>query len=320
MSTMRRETLDPKSYLYYAPRRVRERVSAIEGEIEPEPNETPKGPSETPKGPPVDLLPLFISPPLADRPLNGGRHLPEPETNIESVADVRRVARRSLVVAIAACAVSAAGVAAALLVIEPIHLLDRTPSILAFDGGNLSISTRLGTTGLGRTEPPLQEAALPLPFKLAGVAAKQPPSAGKNKRIEPVEVQAPAVAAPKIKTASAADAPKIKAAPAPAVRTTDPDQVAALMKRAHALIEAGDLPAARLILQWVAETHNARAAYELGMTFDPAFIKRLGAVSVLPDLARARTWYEYARDWGSSTASQRLQSLAAEDMSAASGK
>jgi len=400
MSTMRRETLDPKSYLYYAPRRVRESVGANETEVEPEPNETPERL-------PVEQLPRHISPPLDDRHLNGVPHLPELQANFESVADVRRVARRSLIFAIAACAVSAAGVVAVLLAIQPIRSLDRGQSKLAAVGGNLSISALLDTTGVGQTEPPPQEAAAPLPVKDTDAAANRLPTADTTANIKPVAAEGsaadvpkakaapaadlprakgvpaadamknkaapaadamkfkvapaaelprakgvPAADAPKAKAAPAADAMKFKAAPAadamkvkvapaadatnvkvapaadapkvdvasvPAVRAVDPDRTAALMKRADALIASGDLPSARLILQWLAETHNAQAAYQLGMTYDPAFIQRLGAVSIVPDPTRSRTWYERARDWGSSKASQRLRALAAKDTSAALG-
>ena len=58
-------------------------------------------------------------------------------------------------------------------------------------------------------------------------------------------------------------------APSAKVREIDPAEVAALLKRAEALMSNGDLPAARLLLQRISETHNARAAYDLATTYDP---------------------------------------------------
>lgn len=93
-------------------------------------------------------------------------------------------------------------------------------------------------------------------------------------------------------------------------RQMDPTEAAALLKRAEELISSGDLPAARLLLQRVAESHNALAAFELGATYDPIVIKKLGSISAVPDLALAKTWYQRARDWGSSDASEHLEALA----------
>ena len=316
MSTMRRETLDPKSHLYYAPRWVQERIDGNEAddeaELEPELRAMPERF-------PIERLPRHKSPPLDDRLPNGIRRLFEFETNFKSMADVRQVARRSLLFAIAACAVSATGIAAVFFMIAPMRSLERDQSILAADAGKLSMSARPDGTTLVTTTPPPPQAAAPLPVKDTAAAANPVPPGGKTATIKSVAAKASAAEAPKIKVAPAADTPKSKAAPAPAARVSDPAQVAALMKRADALIASGDLPAARLILQWVAETHNAHAAYELGMTYDPAFLKRLGAVSVVPDSVRARTWYHQARAWGSAEASKRLQALAADDTGARRG-
>ena len=48
----------------------------------------------------------------------------------------------------------------------------------------------------------------------------------------------------------------------------------------------------------------------LGTTFDPLYIRELGAIGVVPDVAQARQWYEKAAALGSETASQRLAKLA----------
>jgi hypothetical protein len=125
---------------------------------------------------------------------------------------------------------------------------------------------------------------------------------------------APAAAKPP--AAVKAEAPKTEAPAAtkpeasPPTRQIDPSEVALLLKRSEELLASGDLAAARLLLQRVAETHNARAALELGATYDPIVIKQRGIFSAAPDPALAQAWYQRARDWGSIEASKQLEALA----------
>jgi len=94
------------------------------------------------------------------------------------------------------------------------------------------------------------------------------------------------------------------------IRQIDPAEVALLLKRSEELIASGDLAAARLLLERVAETHNARAAFELGATYDPLVIRQRGIISATPDTALAQTWYQRAREWGSEDAAKQLEALA----------
>ena len=102
-------------------------------------------------------------------------------------------------------------------------------------------------------------------------------------------------------------------ATADAPRQMDPKEIAALLERAEALVSTGDLPAARLLLRRIAEAHNARAAFELGATYDPNVIRPLDGDSAVPDLALARAWYRRAQEWGLSDAAKRLDALASAD-------
>jgi len=124
----------------------------------------------------------------------------------------------------------------------------------------------------------------------------------REKAAEPAKAEAP-VAAANPPADNGADAP----------RKMDPAEAASLLKRAEELAGNGDLPAARLLLHRVAEAHDARAAYELGATYDPIVIKRFGSTSATPDLAQARAWYQKARDWGSTEATAHLKALASAD-------
>jgi len=143
-------------------------------------------------------------------------------------------------------------------------------------------------------------------------APQAPPQAAPQiaQQVAPQPAQQPAF------TASAVNATKeLPAAPAPtqSVRQLDPKEVESLMRRADELMANGDLASARLLLQRVAETRHARAAYQLATTYDPATMKRFGNISVVPDPALAQLWYQRARDWGSTDATGRLEALASQN-------
>jgi TPR repeat protein len=57
------------------------------------------------------------------------------------------------------------------------------------------------------------------------------------------------------------------------------------------------------------EAGSADAALMLGKTFDPLFLRELGAIGMQPDLAQCRQWYEKATKLGSADAAQRLANL-----------
>ena len=90
----------------------------------------------------------------------------------------------------------------------------------------------------------------------------------------------------------------------------DPNEVAAALKRASALIASKDISAARLVLQRVANDGDAQAAVMLAETYDPAILERLAVYGLMPDVAMARYWYEAAQKLGSTEATQRLAILA----------
>jgi TPR repeat protein len=98
--------------------------------------------------------------------------------------------------------------------------------------------------------------------------------------------------------------------PEDAVHHLDPDVVAALLKRADALIASGDVAAARLVLRRAADAGDAHAAMTLAGTYDPAILEKLDVHGFVPDVAMARSWYEKARKFGSAEAPQRLEMLA----------
>jgi hypothetical protein len=116
-----------------------------------------------------------------------------------------------------------------------------------------------------------------------------------------------------VPVATVAQAPAVKNTETTAApRKIEPGELAALLRRAEELIGNGDLPAARLLLQRVAETGNAGAAFRLATTYDPTEIKKFGSISVAPDAKLALLWYQRAREWGSPDASSHLEALASQ--------
>jgi TPR repeat protein len=107
----------------------------------------------------------------------------------------------------------------------------------------------------------------------------------------------------------------LQAAP---LQQLDDEQIAALIKVGRELIADGKIPLARLVLQRGASAGSAPAALELGGTYDPIILERLGVTAktemiestvISPDTALARAWYQKAKDLGSVDAPGRLEKL-----------
>ena len=99
---------------------------------------------------------------------------------------------------------------------------------------------------------------------------------------------------------------RIEAAPA---RRIDPDELAALLKRAKGLLAIGDITSARLLLERAADAQEAEAALMLAGTYDPQVLGSHDLRSVTPDPAAARLWYQKAAQLGSPDAKRRLGQL-----------
>jgi hypothetical protein len=102
---------------------------------------------------------------------------------------------------------------------------------------------------------------------------------------------------------------------APAQRDHEP--IERVIRRSQDLMSAGDVGAARTLLQGAADTGDARAALALGATYDPIMLATLQAHSITADVALARDWYKRASDFGSQEAQQRLNLLASRDVGVA---
>jgi hypothetical protein len=89
----------------------------------------------------------------------------------------------------------------------------------------------------------------------------------------------------------------------------DAKALASLTKRAKDLLAVGDIAAARLLLERVANEHDATAAFLLGQTYDPTVLGVADQRSITADPAMARDWYRKAASLGSANAQRRLAQI-----------
>ena len=173
------------------------------------------------------------------------------------------------------------------------------------DGDGVALtgtSTRLtwaAAPSLATVAPPPRVVVAPPPMSVPPPVVVPPP----------VAVAPPVAVVPPVAVAAAVPS----AIPAPpqadVVRSLDPREVAALIKRGQDLLAGGDVQSARLFLMRGAEARDARSALLVGTTYDPAMLRQLGADG-LADAAQARIWYQRAKEWGEPDAQRKLEALA----------
>lgn len=170
---------------------------------------------------------------------------------------------------------------------------------------------------------PMPQAALP-PASAANPATAAPP---KQTAVAPAitdsPLSAPPTAAPSALSSGAATPPKqtalapgLTAAPSAAAPSrssgaASPTDVNLLMTRGDKLLASGDIIAARHYFELVAETGDSRVALRLGETYDPVFLKQIGARGIAGDPAVAKSWYLKAIASGDKGADMRLLQLMA---------
>ncbi len=86
-------------------------------------------------------------------------------------------------------------------------------------------------------------------------------------------------------------------APKATARPRSRDEIDALLQAGELMLQQGDLAAARVALRRAADAGSAEAARDLGMSFDPSFLRRIG-VAEAADRADADKWYAKARELG----------------------
>jgi hypothetical protein len=92
-----------------------------------------------------------------------------------------------------------------------------------------------------------------------------------------------------------------------ATKAIDPQEAAVLMERGRELLANGDVASARLAFRRAVEAGRADAARALAMTYDPSYLAEHKLWGVVGDRTEARTWYERAKELGSTEAERSLR-------------
>jgi hypothetical protein len=173
-------------------------------------------------------------------------------------------------------------------------------------GAEVAAARRTQPTAVASASPSRDEITAAYQSALKGKVAVPEPVAREASRevvasinpAAPVVAAAPAVREPVPVTREAAPSRRI-----------DPDELAALLKRAKGLLAIGDITSARLLLERAADAQEPEAALMLAGTYDPQVLGSQDLRSVAPDPAAARVWYQKAAQLGSSDAKRRLGQL-----------
>lgn len=150
-------------------------------------------------------------------------------------------------------------------------------------------------------------AAKPKPLPIAYEGPVQRPGA----QAVPVTPQPAKTAPPQTKAVvpSARVAPAHPAPAAPARRALDPSVGKSLRQAGDIKILEGDIASARLFYERAADAGDARAALDLGNSFNPAFLGRIGVLGMCGDIVAAARWYRRAVSLGSPDAEKALHAL-----------
>jgi TPR repeat protein len=85
--------------------------------------------------------------------------------------------------------------------------------------------------------------------------------------------------------------------------------VADLRRRGDAMLAIGDVSSARLLYTPAAESGDAEATMQLAKTYDPLFLKKIGAWGIPTDASIAAKWYRKAVALGDTEAAELLKRL-----------
>jgi hypothetical protein len=172
-------------------------------------------------------------------------------------------------------------------------------------GAEIAAARRTPPNALASASPTRDEIAAAYQSALKGKVAVPEPVARDAAR----EVAAVAPAAAVVAVAPAVREPVPVTREAVPARRIDPDELAALLKRAKSLLSIGDITSARLLLERAADAQEVEAALMLAGTYDPQVLGSQDSRSVAPDAAAARVWYQKAAELGSADAKRRLGQL-----------
>jgi len=95
-----------------------------------------------------------------------------------------------------------------------------------------------------------------------------------------------------------------------AIKPLDQQEATALMQRGRDLLKNGDVALAQLAFRRLAEAGNADAALALATTYDPHYLAERKLIGIIGDEAKARVWYQRAKELGSMEADRILRPTA----------
>ena len=152
------------------------------------------------------------------------------------------------------------------------------------------------------------------PVKVAEVKQVKVTMAATEPRVVAAPPAAEPVAAPPPRTRSLVETPAVAAVQPPVVVAAprpDPVKVRAeeLMAQAKRLIESGDIPRARTVLDAPETAASAPMMFMLAETYDPNMLASWQTRGINANPERARALYQKARDLGDGRAQQRLDWL-----------
>lgn len=260
-----------------------------------------------------EAVPLFLSDPDSE---------PEPE---EFIAPLRKRRFRSLSSKILMAVVAAAGAA----MLFAWSSSDATRNVIVDAKASMAAmvtpSAQADAAQLTPSDIQLKDAAranapAPQPPQAASIAPAAPSSAPivlasaspSQEQITNAYQNALRGAAPAVIVPAATAPTPVAAEPNPSpsqARHIDNDELATLMKRARDMLGAGDVPAARLLLERAAEGGDAGAALLLARTYDPQVLGNSDVRNIVPEPDKARRWYRRAAQYGSVEAERRLAQL-----------
>ncbi len=175
-------------------------------------------------------------------------------------------------------------------------------------GAELAAARRPSPNAVASGSPSRDEIAAAYQSALKGKVGAPEPVAREATQVAAVAPTAPVLAAVPT-TAPAVREPAPAPREAAPVRRIDPDELAALLKRAKGLLAIGDITSARLLLERAADAQEPEAALMLAGTYDPQVLGGQDLRSVAPDPEAAKVWYQKAAQMGSADAKRRLGQL-----------
>jgi len=123
------------------------------------------------------------------------------------------------------------------------------------------------------------------------------------------------VPSPKLENSPQVPQPAAPISSPPTVSLPDRDEIVRMIERARTLIAVGDILSARIVLRRAYERGDARAALELGGTYDPLILRRLKVTvrDSFADAVQAHDWYVKAAQLGSVDAIYRIKELSLQN-------